>query len=108
MIARGGWAGLMTINAKHAEVLTQQLGVLVVDDNPFMRKMVRSMLNNIGVKRTLEAADRIAGARRVPDAGHSHDARRPRENAGASSSRSRSASTSSCASRCRPRPCSTA
>jgi len=45
----------MTINAKHAEVLIQQLGMLVVDDNPFMRKMVRSMLNNISVTKTLEA-----------------------------------------------------
>jgi CheY-like chemotaxis protein len=50
----------MTINAKHVEFLIQQLNVLVVDDNPFMRKIVRSMLNNIGVKKTFEAADGIA------------------------------------------------
>ena len=50
----------MTINARHAEFLIQQLNVLVVDDNPFMRKIVRGMLNNIGVKKTFEAADGIA------------------------------------------------
>ncbi len=50
----------MNINAKQAGFLIQQLRVLVVDDNPFMRKMVRGMLNNIGVKKTFEAADGIA------------------------------------------------
>jgi CheY-like chemotaxis protein len=34
--------------------------VLVVDDNAFMRKMVRSLLGNIGVKKVFEAADGIA------------------------------------------------
>jgi two-component system, chemotaxis family, chemotaxis protein CheY len=48
------------MNAKHAEVLIQQLCVLLVDDNPFMRKMVRSLLGNIGVKKTYEAGDGIA------------------------------------------------
>ncbi len=54
-------AGLVTINARHAEFLIQQLSVLVVDDNPFMRNMVRSLLGNIGVKKTYEAGDGIAG-----------------------------------------------
>ena len=40
----------MPINAKQAEVLIQQLRVLVVDDNQFMRNIVRNLLNNIGVK----------------------------------------------------------
>ena len=48
------------MNAKHVEVLIQQLGVLVVDDNLFMRKVVRNLLNNIGVKKTFEAGDGIA------------------------------------------------
>jgi len=48
------------MNAKDAELLIQQLGVLVVDDNPFMRKMVRNLLGNIGVKKTFEAGDGIA------------------------------------------------
>ncbi|MFZ0844596.1 MAG: response regulator [Pseudolabrys sp.] len=51
----------MTINARHAEFLIQQLTMLVVDDNPFMRNMVRSLLGNIGVKKTYEAGDGIAG-----------------------------------------------
>jgi CheY-like chemotaxis protein len=49
------------INAKHVELRIQQLVVLVVDDNAFMRKMVRSLLANIGVKKVYEAGDGIAG-----------------------------------------------
>jgi CheY-like chemotaxis protein len=49
------------INARHVEFLIQQLSVLVVDDNAFMRKMVRNLLINIGVKRVHDAADGIAG-----------------------------------------------
>jgi two-component system chemotaxis response regulator CheY len=48
------------MHLNHAEFLIQQLSVLVVDDNQFMRNMVRGMLAHIGVKRTLEAADGIA------------------------------------------------
>ena len=51
----------MMINDKHVDFLMQQLGVLVVDDNAFMRKMVRSLLNNIGVKKIFEASDGIGG-----------------------------------------------
>ena len=51
----------MNIHAKHADFLIQQLGVLVIDDNPFMRKIVRSLLTNIGVKKIYEAGDGIAG-----------------------------------------------
>jgi two-component system, chemotaxis family, chemotaxis protein CheY len=50
----------MTISGKQAEFLIQKLRVLVVDDNPFMRNVVRSMLINIGVKRVYEASDGIA------------------------------------------------
>ena len=50
----------MGINAKQAEVLIQQLSVLVVDDNPFMRNVVRGLLANIGVKKVLDAGDGIA------------------------------------------------
>ena len=53
-----GWVSIM--NAKHAEVLIQQLGVLIVDDNLFMRKLVRGLLGSIGVKKTFEAGDGIA------------------------------------------------
>ena len=51
----------MQLNAGHAQFLIQQLRVLVVDDNAFIRNMVRTMLGNIGVKKTYEAADGIAG-----------------------------------------------
>jgi two-component system chemotaxis response regulator CheY len=51
----------VTFNAKHAEFMIQQLSVLVVDDNPFMRNIVRGLLGNIGVKKTYEASDGIAG-----------------------------------------------
>src|SRR5476649_1558808 len=41
--------------------MIQQLNVLVIDDNQFMRNIVRGLLGNIGVKRTFEAGDGIAG-----------------------------------------------
>lgn len=50
----------MGMNRKQADVLIHQLSVLVVDDNAFMRKLVRGMLANIGVKTIYEAADGIA------------------------------------------------
>ena len=49
------------ILAKHVEFKVQQLSVLVVDDNAFMRNVVRSLLTNIGVKTVYEAADGIDG-----------------------------------------------
>lgn len=49
------------INAKHVEFLIEQLNVLVVDDNAFMRNIVRNLLTNIGVKKVFEAPDGIAG-----------------------------------------------
>jgi CheY-like chemotaxis protein len=50
----------MRINAKRAEYLIQQLAVLVVEDNPFMRSLVRNMLSHIGVGKVHEASDGIA------------------------------------------------
>jgi len=50
----------MKINAKQAEFLIQQLTVLVVDDNSFMRDLVRSLLLNLGVKTIYEAGDGVA------------------------------------------------
>jgi CheY-like chemotaxis protein len=51
---------MMGMNRKQADVLIHQLSVLVVDDNAFMRKLVRGMLTNLGVKSIFEAADGIA------------------------------------------------
>jgi len=51
----------LNLNAKNIEFLIQQLSVLVVDDNPFMRNIVRSLLGQIGVKKIYDASDGIAG-----------------------------------------------
>ena len=59
----------MSISAKQAEILIQQLGVLVIDDNPFMRTLVRNLLANIGVKKVFDASDGIAGLELIRNAG---------------------------------------
>ena len=43
----------------------EQLRAPVVDDNPFMRAVVRSLLSNIGVKKILEAGDGIAALEKI-------------------------------------------
>ena len=43
------------------EKLVQSIAVLIVDDNQYMRKVIRNILVNIGVKNIHEAADGIAG-----------------------------------------------
>ena len=53
------------LEPRHVEFRIQQLRVLVVEDNAFMRKMVRSLLTNIGVKKVYEAADGIAGLEQI-------------------------------------------
>jgi two-component system chemotaxis response regulator CheY len=55
----------VNINAKQAGFLINQLTVLVVDDSPFMRNLVRGLLGTIGVKKIHEAADGIAGLERI-------------------------------------------
>jgi len=47
--------------AKQAHLLIQELSILVVDDNPHMRKMLRGLLTAIGVKGLYEAEDGVAG-----------------------------------------------
>lgn len=59
-IAPVEWAAAMNIKGKHVESLIQQLSVLVVDDNVFMRRVVRGLLAHIGVKDIVEAGDGIA------------------------------------------------
>lgn len=56
----GTASATVKINAKQVEFLIQQLSVLVVDDNAFMRSIVRNLLANIGVKKVAEASDGIA------------------------------------------------
>jgi CheY-like chemotaxis protein len=55
----------VAISSRNVDVILQQLSVLVVDDNAFMRKIVRSLLNNIGIKKIFEAADGIAGLEQI-------------------------------------------
>jgi two-component system chemotaxis response regulator CheY len=45
---------------KHIENIVQSLCILVVDDNQYMRKMIRNLLVNCGIKDIYEAADGIA------------------------------------------------
>jgi CheY-like chemotaxis protein len=48
------------LSKKEVERRIQSLGVLVVDDNQYMRKVIRNLLVNCGVKEIFEAADGIA------------------------------------------------
>ena len=61
---RGRFAGRYGMSAKHnkkqIENIIQSLCVLVVDDNQYMRKTIRNLLVNCGIKDICEAADGIA------------------------------------------------
>ena len=45
----------------------ESLRVLLIDDDNFMRKVVRSMLNSIGIKTVLEASNGVAGLKALCD-----------------------------------------
>jgi two-component system chemotaxis response regulator CheY len=49
------------VSKSEIEARIQSLGVLVVDDNQYMRKIVRNLLMNVGVREVFEAGDGIAG-----------------------------------------------
>ncbi len=49
------------IDQTRIERRLRTLNMLVVDDNQYMRKIVRNLLLNVGVKQVFEAADGIAG-----------------------------------------------
>jgi two-component system, chemotaxis family, chemotaxis protein CheY len=53
-------ATTLNLTKKEVAELIQSLWVLVVDDNQYMRKMIRNLLVNCGVKDIYEAADGIA------------------------------------------------
>src|SRR5258708_6721963 len=59
--ACGDIRGMNAISTNRIDKLMQSLAVLIVDDNQYMRKVVRNILVNIGVKNIHEAADGIAG-----------------------------------------------
>lgn len=48
------------MSAKQAEKLIENLGILVVDESQYMRKLTRTMLMNIGAKTIYEASDGVA------------------------------------------------
>ena len=48
------------MSAKQAEKLIENLGILIVDESMYMRKLTRMMLMNIGAKTIYEAADGVA------------------------------------------------
>jgi two-component system, chemotaxis family, chemotaxis protein CheY len=60
----GRFNGRYDMSSKHTkkqiETIIQSLCVLVVDDNQYMRKMIRNLLVNCGIKDICEAADGIA------------------------------------------------
>src|SRR2546423_3516792 len=50
-----------SILPRKIEKLLQSIEVLVIDDNPYMRKVIRNLLTAIGVKNVHEAVDGVAG-----------------------------------------------
>jgi two-component system, chemotaxis family, chemotaxis protein CheY len=63
------WAGVflgslrmpIALSKSELEAMIQDLSILLVDDNQYMRKIVRNLLINIGVRKVYEASDGIAG-----------------------------------------------
>jgi two-component system, chemotaxis family, chemotaxis protein CheY len=51
----------ISLSKSDVEAMIQDLSILVVDDNQYMRKIVRNLLVNIGVRKVYEASDGIAG-----------------------------------------------
>ncbi len=52
---------MLTILPRKVEALIGSIQVLVIDDNQYMRRVLRNLLANIGVKYVHEAADGIIG-----------------------------------------------
>ena len=50
-----------SVASSRIDKLVQSISVLIVEDNQYMRKVVRNILVNIGVKNIHEACDGIAG-----------------------------------------------
>lgn len=57
------------LTRKDVAAMVGRLGVLLVEDNVFMRKMVRNLLMTVGVREVYEAADGIAGLDALRTAG---------------------------------------
>ena len=52
---------MASLLSKKVEKLVHAVDVLIVDDNQFMRKVVRNLLVNVGVRTIHEAGDGLAG-----------------------------------------------
>jgi two-component system, chemotaxis family, chemotaxis protein CheY len=52
---------MQSVPSNRFEKMVQSLAVLIVDDNQYMRKVVRNILVNLGVKNVHEAGDGAAG-----------------------------------------------
>src|ERR1051325_4962890 len=52
---------MASLLSRNVERLVQAIDVLIVDDNQFMRKVVRNLLTNVGVRTIYEASDGVAG-----------------------------------------------
>jgi two-component system, chemotaxis family, chemotaxis protein CheY len=59
----------MALSKNEIETLIRSLGVLVVDSSQFMRKIVRNLLLNVGVKEIYEAGDGIDGLEAIRSIG---------------------------------------
>jgi CheY-like chemotaxis protein len=61
MRARKAGRGAMPIDTKALAVRFANTKILLVDDEPYMRKVVRTMLTSIGIRTVYEAGDGPAG-----------------------------------------------
>ena len=52
---------MASLLSRNVERLVQAIDVLIVDDDQFMRKVVRNLLTNVGVRTVYEASDGVAG-----------------------------------------------
>ncbi|HEY6256921.1 MAG TPA: response regulator [Xanthobacteraceae bacterium] len=52
---------MRTSSANQVEAITGSIRVLIVEDNQYLRKLVRNLLVNIGVKKIDEVDDALAG-----------------------------------------------
>ena len=64
-MGRQGAIAMNGLISKKVEQLLSSVDVLVVDDNQFMRKVIRNILTNIGIKGVREAADGLAGLEHI-------------------------------------------
>jgi two-component system, chemotaxis family, chemotaxis protein CheY len=59
----------MAFSKSEIEALIRSLSVLVIDNSQFMRKILRNLLLNVGVKEIHEAGDGIAGLEAIREIG---------------------------------------